>query len=118
MKVSEIYFQKKDITITFYIGQNANDNFLILDNANPSDLWFHIKDISSCHVIANIPQDFIKDKKFIKQIVNTGALLCKTNTSKMRSMNNVEVIYTEVENVEKTNIMGTVIALKTKTVCC
>ena len=118
MKLTEIYFDKEDINISFYIGQNANDNFFILDNSKPNDLWFHLKDISSCHVIASIPEEFKLSKKVIQKIINTGALLCKSNTSKTKSMKNVEVLYTLVKDVQKTKIIGSVIAENTKVVVC
>jgi predicted ribosome quality control (RQC) complex YloA/Tae2 family protein len=118
MKVTEIYFEKPDISISFYIGQNAKDNFFVLDNSKPDDIWFHLKDISSCHVVASIPEQNCIDRKGMKQIIKTGALLCKTNTLKARTMNNIEVMYTSVKNVSKCRISGSVVAEKTQTVYC
>ena len=57
MKITEIYFDKIKTTITFYIGKSAQDNFDIIDNANPNDLWFHLADYSSCHVVATMPEN-------------------------------------------------------------
>ena len=110
MKITEIYFDKLKTTITFYIGQNAQDNFDIIDNANPCDLWFHLADYSSCHVIATMPEDDdIKiDKKVLKQIVNSAALLCRKHTQKIENLQNVKVVYTNIENVEKTEKKGCV----------
>jgi hypothetical protein len=55
------------------------------------------------------------DKKQKQQIIKQGALLCK-QYSRMKSMKNVEIIYTKIENVEKTNIVGTVSTFKNKTI--
>ena len=33
------------------IGKNATDNTKIVKNASPSDVWFHVLDKPSCHVI-------------------------------------------------------------------
>lgn len=118
MKTTDIYFQKENICVTFYIGQNANDNFYVIDNSKPTDIWFHLKDISSCHVVACMPEDINIDKKFMKKIINTGALLCKTNTLKAKTIDNVEVIYTSIQFVTKTKVPGSVIAEKTKIVIC
>lgn len=110
MKITEIYFDKIKRTITFYIGKSAEDNFDIIDNANPSDLWFHLADYSSCHVIATIPEDdeCEIDKKCLKQIVQSAALLCRKNTQKIENIQNVRVVYTKIENVEKTEKKGCV----------
>jgi predicted ribosome quality control (RQC) complex YloA/Tae2 family protein len=118
MKVTEIHFDKEDISIQFYIGQNASDNFFVLDNSKPTDIWFHLKDISSCHVVASIPEDIKIDKKTMKKIINTGALLCKQNTLKAKSMYNIPVMYTFVEHVAKTKVPGSVIAENIKFVIC
>jgi predicted ribosome quality control (RQC) complex YloA/Tae2 family protein len=116
MKVSEIYFEKADAHICYYIGQNAQDNFFVLDNAKPDDLWFHLEDMSSCHVVASIPEHHNIDRKTLKQIIKTGALLCKTNTLKARPLHNINVMYTTVKNVSKSPTCGTVHAEKAQTI--
>ena len=66
--------------IVYKIGENSKDNFVIIDNSLPTDLWFHIEGCSSCHVIASIPQDIKLDKKQLRQIIKQGALVCKENS--------------------------------------
>lgn len=60
-----------------------------------------------------MPNDI--NKKYIKYITKQGALLCKQN-SKYRSDKNVSIIYTQIKNITKTNIIGTVITTNTKTI--
>lgn len=114
MKTENIYIQNLHCEIPFYIGQNKIENFELLDmeEINDSDLWFHAKDKSSCHVIAKIPEDIITNnknyKKDKKYIIKIGALLCKKYTNKLKNMKNVNIIYTQIKYVEKTNIMGCV----------
>ena len=55
----------------WWIGKGAED-----------DLWFHAKDVSSCHVVCEVPDD-IKKKKELMYIIKIGALLCKNNTQKL-----------------------------------
>ena len=50
-----------NINITFYIGRNSQENFDIIDQADCDDLWFHLNDLPSCHVVASIPSN-VKDK--------------------------------------------------------
>ena len=53
-----------DKEITYLIGKNAQDNFDIIDQSNENDIWFHAENISSCHVILKINENY--DKKNIK----------------------------------------------------
>ena len=107
MKSEDIYIQGLNQEVTFYIGQNKNENFDVIDKGEPDDLWFHANDISSCHVVAIIPPDI--DKKELKSIITIGAQLCKQNTSNLNKQRAfVEIIYTQIKNIEKTNIPGCV----------
>jgi hypothetical protein len=117
MKTENIYIQGLNEEITFYIGQNKNENFDVIDKGDSDDLWFHGNDMSSCHVVAIIPKDL--SKKEIKYIVKMGAFLCKKNTSKLSKQHDfVEIIYTQIKNIEKTNIPGCVLTSNTKTIVC
>jgi predicted ribosome quality control (RQC) complex YloA/Tae2 family protein len=94
--------------IHFTIGSNAIDNFNIIDNSYDTDLWFHIGGgRSSCHVIASIPTNIVIDRKNMKYIIKQGAVLCKSH-SQYASEKNVEIHYTLIKNITKTNIVGTV----------
>ena len=99
---------KKDLN-----SPNLTSN--IIDVANSNDLWFHIEGESSCHVIASMPIDMKLDKKQLRQIVTQGAVLCKSK-SRFRSNKNVPVIYTKVENITKSEPVGTVITENTKSI--
>jgi predicted ribosome quality control (RQC) complex YloA/Tae2 family protein len=99
--------------IEFRVGKNAQDNFDIIDAASPTDLWFHIRDHASCHIVAEIPQgqrmeDGIRyDKKQLRHIATQGAVICKQH-SKYKSESNVHVMYTQIQHVVKTPIVGMV----------
>ena len=116
MKTETIFINKIKESITFYIGKNAKDNFDVIDMGANDDIWFHAKDESSCHVIAILPDNI--DKPGIKSIIKIGAQLCKQNTKKISSLTNVEIIYTQVKNVTKTNVLGAVTVLHTKSIKC
>ena len=107
MKLESKYIASLKNSIDFKIGQNSQDNFDIIDISNPNDIWFHLYGESSCHVIASINPDIKLDKKQKRQIITQGALLCKQN-SRHKSAKNVNIIYTEIKNIEKTEIVGTV----------
>ena len=87
---------------TISIGENQTDNDLLLSSAYQNDLWFHLADFPSCHVIIQNN----KQSPITKKMTKYCAELVKTHTKfKYRK---VSVIYTNVKNVRKTNIKGQV----------
>jgi len=112
MKRIQKYFQGVSRPITYHVGENAEENEEIIDAANADDIWFHGQGFSSCHVIVGVA-GLKLDKKQKRQIVTQGALLCK-QYCKYSYMSDLAIIYTEVKNVQKTNIKGTVVTDKVK----
>ena len=106
MKTEIVTIYEIDCDIIFYIGQNRNDNFNVIDKGSSSDLWFHAKSESSCHVVAIIPEDIERNE--LKYIIKQGALLCKTHTHKLKDLHNVEIIYSQIRNIKKTRTPGLV----------
>jgi predicted ribosome quality control (RQC) complex YloA/Tae2 family protein len=117
MKLETIFIQGLNRYIHFYIGKSKDENFEVIDKGKKNDLWFHAKDISSCHVVGIIPED-ITDKKNVKYIIKKGALLCKNNTNKLKELKNIEISYTQIKNIIKTDIPGQVETLSSKTIIC
>ena len=63
MKTELRHIPALNCEIQFVVGTDAQDNFVIIDSAEPTDMWFHLSGHSSCHVIAKMPQDITLDKK-------------------------------------------------------
>ena len=59
MKTVNIYFPEFKKEISYLIGQNARDNFAVIDEGVDEDIWFHAKDDSSCHIICILPNEII-----------------------------------------------------------
>jgi predicted ribosome quality control (RQC) complex YloA/Tae2 family protein len=97
----------RGIHIEYLIGENAKDNFRIIDLATSADIWFHVEDRSSSHVIALIPPDCILSKKDLRYIIKQGAILCKQH-SRYASDKNLPIIFTAIDNVVKTETPGMV----------
>ena len=116
MKTETIFIQALDREILFYIGKNQKENFAVIDMGSEQDLWFHAKDESSCHVVCDLPDDI--NKKELQSIIKTGALLCKINTNKLKSLSNVAITYTQIKNITKTKTPGCVLTQNTKTIVC
>jgi predicted ribosome quality control (RQC) complex YloA/Tae2 family protein len=87
--------------ITYRLGRNAIENFELIDNAAQDDWWFHLDGHPSGHVI--IDSDIIDTtmKMFAGQLVK--------DYSKMKNIKNVKIVFTQVKNIVKTKIIGTVI---------
>jgi predicted ribosome quality control (RQC) complex YloA/Tae2 family protein len=89
-----------------FIGKNKEENWQLIDDASPTDIWFHVHEIPSCHVILKTDQDLRTiDKKVLKRC----ALLCKMN-SKAKTEKKTSIMYTQIQNVKKTKNIGEVIA--------
>ena len=113
MKTEVVYFDNIQKEIIYLIGENAADNFVVIDASSDNDMWFHSKEGSSCHVVAKIHEPL--NKKELLTICKKGGLLCKLNTPKLKKQANVEIIYTQIANITKTNIDGLVHTTGAKT---
>jgi predicted ribosome quality control (RQC) complex YloA/Tae2 family protein len=102
MKTKEIYIEKIGQVITFTIGTNAQENFDIIDAANETDLWFHVHEKPSGHVVAAIPDAEKYNHKEIAYIAKQGACVCK-EYSKYASQKKVPIIYSKIKDVTKSS---------------
>ena len=115
MRIETVFFPNCKLTIDYMIGLNAQDNFNIIDLGKPEDIWFHVSDLPSCHVIACISQEDKLTKKEIQTIVKRGAFICKQN-SKYTDVPKLQITYTKLMNIQKSTPVGSVITTNTKTV--
>jgi predicted ribosome quality control (RQC) complex YloA/Tae2 family protein len=99
------------ITLDVLIGQNAQENWDLIDNSDNDDIWFHLDDMPSSHVVLKLNGLNIKDLP--KQVIYKAAVACKKN-SKAKSLNSVNVIYTFIKNVTKAETVGSVNTSNTK----
>jgi predicted ribosome quality control (RQC) complex YloA/Tae2 family protein len=109
MKTTQVYIPKINETITYNIGTNAQDNFDIIDASNSYDLWFHVDNLPSCHVVASIPNAEKYNHKEIAYIAKQGACICK-QYSKYASQKKLPIIYSKISDITKSPTqIGTVI---------
>ncbi len=114
MKTENFVFNNVEYVIN--IGQNKTENWELIDSSEETDIWFHIEDNPSCHVILkNI--NSVKIRDIPQQVIKRSAYLCKINSSlKIRQMSKCNVIYTPILEVQKTDIVGQVSVIKYKTI--
>ena len=99
--------------IKFLLGQNAEENWNILEEAqkiNSDYIWFHLNSFPSSYVIMYSTIEEIKNKSEnnIDDFLNFGANLCKEN-SKYKYLKNLKIIYTSLKRLTKTDKIGEVI---------
>ena len=85
------------------IGETSGENDEIIRESNQSDVWFHMHNLPSCHVIIKNT----KEHPITKQMINYCANLVKENT-KYRNLPKVKINYTQIKNVKKTDVKGRV----------
>ena len=89
----------KIIDNKFIIGQNAHDNWNILDISLPKYYFFHLSSFSSCFVILKT-----EIEPNIDDII-MSAKICKNNT-KYKNYKDIYVDYCICKNVIKTDKIG------------
>jgi hypothetical protein len=89
--------------IPFTIGQCARDHFPMMDQSKPNDIWFHLQDRPSCHIIASVPDQMSQTLK--KAIIHYGIRLSKEQS---QYNTKVRVIHARIHELTKTNTEGTV----------
>ena len=98
MKIYNI--NNENVNITLRLGQNAKENHLLIDDADPNDWWFHLDNLPSGHCI-------VEKEKLNGTLINTAASLVKQNT-KYKDLQKVKVKYLQIKNIKKTKNPGEV----------
>ena len=86
------------------IGENKEDNDMIIKESKHTDIWFHLAKFPSCHVIISVSKEY----PITKQMISYCAGLTKLN-GKYKDLSNVSVNYTEIKNIRRTEEPGKVI---------
>jgi hypothetical protein len=89
-----VYFDRIGISVTYWIGQDAKDNFDILDRADATDWWFHVYNAPSCHVIAHLPGKLDRDD--LRHVKRRGAVICR-----QYAKTSDKIMCAKVEDVKK-----------------
>ncbi len=114
-----------DRSFIIQVGENARENWELIDYADKFDLWFHLDNVPSGHVVIKeiltkkihvVIKNDIKDdiKNDIKndffgyphELIHMACLYCKAQ-SKYKN-NKTTVIYTTIANVKKEKNIGSV----------
>ena len=97
-----------DQIFDIYIGKNAKENWELIDNSDPFDLWFHVEDLPSGHIV--IKERFcdkLNYPNYPNQIISLAANYCKSQ-SKYKNTTKLKIVYTEISNLKKGKEVGSV----------
>jgi predicted ribosome quality control (RQC) complex YloA/Tae2 family protein len=112
--MKSLTFEYNKAEYNMVIGRNKEGNFNIIDDSDDLDIWFHIEDEPSCHLILKNTEK-MKLNKIPRQVIKFCAYQCKIH-SKAKRLPKCNVIYTLLSNVIKTEIVGKVAVREFKTV--
>jgi len=98
-----------DCEYQIHAGESAQENWDLIQNSEQNDIWFHVKNTPSCHVVLITHPK----KEPHKSVINYCATICKEG-SKQKSSKNTVIIYTEIKNIKKGNAVGSVTTKKTQ----
>jgi predicted ribosome quality control (RQC) complex YloA/Tae2 family protein len=110
MKIEVYNYECTNYTII--VGKNKNENYEIIDESMDTDVWFHVNNEPSCHVIL---KNTNKIRDIPLQVIKRCAYICKIN-SKAKTQKKCNVIYTQIKNVVKTEHVGKVAVSSFKSV--
>ncbi len=96
-----------------YVGTNSKENWDLIDNSDPIDLWFHVDDFPSGHVVIKEIFDtsqtnpISNEPEYPNQIISLAANYCKSQ-SKCKDRTKLKIVYTEISNLRKGKNIGSV----------
>lgn len=100
----------------FFVGGNAKENWTLISNSNLDDIWVHLKDFSSSHVIVSV-KNFCYDNYDISvSDIMYACTLCKQFSKYKNYDKKLDVVYTEVRNLKKGKVIGNVDIMKAPSV--
>ena len=102
-------FTYNNVEYLIYIGKDKRENWSLIDAAEESDIWFHVKDVPSCHVILKCSS---KLKDVPRAVLTRCGILCRQNSGKSNPKS--EIIYAPIKSVKKVQYEGSVIVTNSK----
>ena len=106
-------------SVTYYIGKTQQENHDVIDLgfstglSSERNIWFHLANTSSCHVVAIVPEGIPRKER--GKIIKQGALLCKQHTAKVAGQR-VSVTYAPMSAITKEQTPGSVTVSEPKTI--
>jgi predicted ribosome quality control (RQC) complex YloA/Tae2 family protein len=101
-----------DIEYTIKVGTYAKENWDLIDNSYHEDLWFHLDEYPSAHVIVSQQTNDFNDIYYPNQIISLGSSYCKSHSKYGKNLHKTKIVYTQIKNLKKGKEVGEVIISK------
>ena len=92
--------------VSFRIGSNAVENSRMIGEADPGDIWFHLNNAPSAHVLTSLPAGLSKKQRMT--VIKRGAQLCRRHTNSCSDKRAAPVCYTPVSMLTLLDAPGSV----------
>jgi predicted ribosome quality control (RQC) complex YloA/Tae2 family protein len=79
------------------VGTNKQENKDIINASKLDDIWFHLDDNPSCHIVAKV-HDITLSKKQKRRIIRQGEHLVNMQ---MKTKSKLSVIHSTIKNVRE-----------------
>ena len=108
-----------DRSFIIQVGQNARENWELIDYSDALDLWFHLENVPSGHVvikeILTKGLDLVTNDDYFGyplELIHMASQHCKTQSKYKNSK--TTVVYTTIANVKKGKEIGSVFIKNSK----
>lgn len=101
-----LYYTLPDTNHLVYMGKDKYENEVLIENALPIDVWFHVDDFSSAHVYLRLFENETVES-LNKSVIEACSHFVKHNSIEGSKKSVVNVIYTLASNLKKTENMDT-----------
>lgn len=111
MRRQSIYIDELQVDFEVLIGQSKEENDALVRSGHPQDVWFHLANMSSCHIVLKCGQHTnIIPKRYLNKVA------CMFREYKNNLPSRYSVIYTEIKNVRPSGELGQVTTVQTRTI--
>lgn len=101
-----------DMKYVIKVGSNAKENWVLVENSYPDDLWFHLDEYPSAHVVISCQTPNLVNIDYPNQIIALGANYCKSHSKYGKNLHKAKIVYTQIKNLKKGKEVGSVIISK------
>lgn len=102
------------INYIIWIGQNAKENWDLVDKSEPDDLWFHLDEYPSSHVVISSDSKFTDEIFYSNQIIALASDYCKSHSKLKNTSGKIKIVYTQIKNLKKGKEIGSVFVSEPK----
>lgn len=102
------------VSYNIWIGQNARENWDLIDKSESDNLWFHLDEYPSSHVVVSLDTINPDEIFYPNEIIVIACDYCKKNSKLKNTISKVRIVYTQIKNLKKGKQVGSVLVSEQK----